>query len=74
VPAIFERGGSLAGRWAQADTVVPQPGNPQALNRYSYVLNNPLRFVDPTGHFTEDELEAMGYGLHQAADRTVEDL
>ena len=26
------------------------PGDPQSLNRYSYVLNNPLRFVDPSGH------------------------
>jgi hypothetical protein len=24
--------------------------NPQALNRYSYVLNNPVRYTDPTGH------------------------
>jgi len=29
---------------------VPQPGNPQALNRYSYVLNNPLRYIDPSGY------------------------
>lgn len=29
---------------------MPQPGNPQSLNRYSYVLNNPLRYTDPTGH------------------------
>ena len=27
------------------------PLNPQALNRYSYVLSNPLRYVDPTGHW-----------------------
>jgi len=27
------------------------PVNPQALNRYSYVLNNPLRYTDPTGHY-----------------------
>jgi RHS repeat-associated protein len=27
------------------------PANPQALNRYSYVLNNPVRYVDPTGHY-----------------------
>jgi hypothetical protein len=27
------------------------PMNPQALNRYSYVQNNPIRYVDPTGHF-----------------------
>ncbi|NJN16641.1 MAG: hypothetical protein HC822_10390 [Oscillochloris sp.] len=26
------------------------PANPQSLNRYSYVQNNPLRYVDPTGH------------------------
>jgi hypothetical protein len=29
---------------------VPNPGDPQSLNRYSYVLNNPLRYTDPTGH------------------------
>ncbi|MFZ6026388.1 MAG: RHS repeat-associated core domain-containing protein [Chloroflexota bacterium] len=29
------------------------PLNPQALNRYSYVLNNPLRYTDPTGHDPE---------------------
>ena len=26
------------------------PENPQTLNRYAAVLNNPLRYVDPTGH------------------------
>ena len=26
------------------------PQNVQALNRYSYVLNNPLRYTDPSGH------------------------
>jgi RHS repeat-associated protein len=30
------------GRWLSADTIVPEPGNPQALNRYSYVKNRPL--------------------------------
>jgi len=38
------------GRFVQADTVVPEPGDPQALNRYAYALNNPLRYTDPTGH------------------------
>ncbi len=27
------------------------PANPQALNRYAYVLDNPLRYTDPSGHF-----------------------
>lgn len=26
------------------------PSNPQALNRYSYVQNNPLKYTDPSGH------------------------
>ena len=28
------------------------PQNPQALNRYSDTLNNPVRYVDPSGHWT----------------------
>ncbi len=46
----------LTGRFLQPDTIVPQPGNPQSLNRYAYVLNNPLRYTDPTGMFSEDEI------------------
>jgi hypothetical protein len=26
------------------------PSNPQALNRYSYVQNNPVKYTDPSGH------------------------
>ncbi len=40
----------VVGRFLQADTLVPSPGDPQALNRYSYSNNNPLRYVDPSGH------------------------
>ena len=29
---------------------MPAPGNPQSLNRYAYVYNNPLRYTDPSGH------------------------
>ena len=28
------------------------PANPQALNRYSYVLNGPMKAADPSGHTT----------------------
>lgn len=38
------------GRFIQPDTIVPDMYNPQSLNRYSYVLNNPIRYIDPTGH------------------------
>lgn len=37
--------------FTQADTIVPKPLNPQTLNRYSYCYNNPLKYVDPSGHF-----------------------
>ena len=39
----------------QADTIVPQPANPQALNRYAYGLNNPVKYIDPTGHYAFEE-------------------
>lgn len=38
------------GRFLSPDPFVQAPQLGQALNRYSYVLNNPLRYTDPTGH------------------------
>ena len=38
------------GRFVSPDSIVPSPSNPQSLNRFSYVRNNPLNRIDPTGH------------------------
>ncbi len=38
------------GRFISADTIVPDPANPQQFNRYSYALNNAVRYTDPSGH------------------------
>jgi RHS repeat-associated protein len=38
------------GRFITADSIVPYPEDPQSFNRYTYVRNNPIIFVDPTGH------------------------
>jgi len=37
-------------RFIQPDSIVPDPTNPQAWNRFSYVYNRPTVFNDPTGH------------------------
>ena len=41
---------SSLGRFISADSIVPGAGNPQNLNRYTFVLGNPLKYTDPTGH------------------------
>ena len=38
------------GRMMQADPTVSMPENLQSFNRYSYVMNNPLSYTDPTGY------------------------
>jgi RHS repeat-associated protein len=43
---------SIQGRWPSPDPAgitSVDPRNPQSWNRYGYVLNNPLGFMDPTG-------------------------
>jgi RHS repeat-associated protein len=37
-------------QFSQPDSIIPDLYNPQALNRYAYALNNPVKFVDPSGH------------------------
>jgi RHS repeat-associated protein len=41
----------LLGRFVQPDATVPDVETPQSLNRYTYALNDPLQYVDPSGHF-----------------------
>ena len=38
------------GQFLQPDSIVPSLSDPQNLNRYAYVLNNPVNFVDPDGY------------------------
>ncbi|MGI5309460.1 RHS repeat domain-containing protein [Rheinheimera sp. WS51] len=39
------------GRFMQADPFIQAPKNFQNYNRYSYVLNNPMSYTDPSGYF-----------------------
>ncbi len=47
------------GRFLQADSIVPNPSDPQSLNRYSYALGNPVRYTDPSGHCAIDDGECL---------------
>jgi RHS repeat-associated protein len=56
------------GRFMSPDLMGGRLANPQTLNRYAYVANNPLRFTDPTGLYhceggsgsTQDECNSGG--------------
>ena len=39
------------GRFLSPDNFVQAPDDPQNYNRYSYCLNNPLKYTDPDGEF-----------------------
>ncbi|HEY3354703.1 MAG TPA: FG-GAP-like repeat-containing protein [Polyangia bacterium] len=38
------------GRFVQADSLVPDANSPQSLDLYAYANNNPINYVDPSGH------------------------
>ncbi len=47
-------------RMLSPDPYVPNPGNTQSFNRYSYVNNNPLSFIDPSGFDDLDPITVIG--------------
>lgn len=48
------------GRFQQPDGIIPNPLNPQAFNRFSYVGNRPINYNDPSGHNAECGLGELG--------------
>jgi RHS repeat-associated protein len=42
-----------AGRFLSVDPILARPLDPEQLNPYAYVRNNPVSFVDPSGGFVE---------------------
>lgn len=54
-------------RFIQPDPVIPNVYEPQSLNRYSYALNNPYKYTDPTGNTPWDVVDVVfiGYGAYE---------
>ena len=52
------------GRFLSADPHVQAPHNFQNWNRYSYVLNKPLSYTDPTGFFFKKLFRSIGNAIN----------
>ena len=53
------------GRFLSADPIIQAEGDLQNYNRYSYVLNNPLKYTDPSGHIFGEIFSAI-FGILKA--------
>ena len=60
----------VIGRVLSPDNFVQDPTNTQSYNRYSYCLNNPLRYTDPSGWFASASGDNATFNISNAwADR-----
>ena len=54
----------VIGRFLSCDNFVQEPNNSQNFNRYSYCLNNPLKYTDPSGEFIGTIISALTDMIH----------
>jgi|GEM_PF-1439766 len=67
-------GDALTGRDITPSGPLPYAdiGNPQSLNKFSYVYNNPLRYIDPDGHAAWLAGAFVGAGMDMMVQMFVE--
>ena len=63
----------VLGRFLSPDPIVPEPGNPQDLNRYAYVRNNPYVYTDPSGYDPLDQAWRNEFRERYGRDAASED-
>ena len=63
--------GSTMGRFMSADPSMESAvlRNPQSWNRYSYTLNNPLRYIDPDGELWVAANDGAGYNWQDTCNK-----
>ncbi len=59
----------ILARFTTPDSVVADVYSPRDLNRFAYARNNPLRYIDPTGHSALDRV--FGWLLEEVFDQSV---
>ena len=53
----------VTGRFLAPDPLIQDPASTQNINRYSYCLNNPLKYTDESGEFVGTVLTAVFRGI-----------
>jgi hypothetical protein len=57
---------------ADADTLIPDPGDPLSYDRYAYVRDNPVRYTDPSGHDVDCGIGESGCHRKTAIPKTTQ--
>ena len=55
------------GRFISPDIYIQDSANPQCLNRYSYCINNPLKYIDPSGNMPVAWLNGLSTAYNSGA-------
>lgn len=62
---------AATGRFLSVDPILGDPHQPQSWNRYAYVMNNPVAFIDPTGRSTHTALDGTVVAVYDDEDLGV---
>ncbi len=60
------------GRFVQPDSIIVNSENPQSWDRYAYVINNPLKYIDPSGLYASEPLIDGLYSVEYAVNHANE--
>lgn len=62
------------GRFASQDILDGEIAKPQSLNKYAYTVNNPIKYVDPSGETPYEFYTGLGAGFGKSLFDTAEAL